>query len=62
VCDYTSPRFSPRASAAARSARVAAAYLSNIARLAHPATAISPPSDPPAANHREAAVWRKTCG
>jgi hypothetical protein len=54
---YTSPRLSERASSAARSDADAPVYLSIMSRVDQPATAIKPPSEPPARNHRVAAVW-----
>lgn len=59
---YRSPRFSPRASAAARSAAVDRVYRSIMSRVDQPATDISPPSEPPAASHRDAAVCLSKCG
>src|SRR5689334_2244131 len=56
---YRSPRPRLRASAAARSAVVAAVYLSTIVRVDHPATLMSPCSLPPARSHRVAAVLRR---
>src|SRR5271156_128109 len=58
---HSSPNPRPRASVAARSAALAPVYLSTIARVDHPATAIRPPSDPPARSQRVAAVWRIRC-
>ena len=56
------PRFSSRASAAARSDARAWVYLISMSGRVQPATAINPPSEPPAASHRCAAVCRRRCG
>ena len=59
---HKSPNPKPRASAAARSEAVARVYRSIMSRVDHPATAIRPPSEPPAASQRDAAVCRSRCG
>ena len=55
------PQVQSCASVAARSAAVNRVYLSIMSRLDQPATAIRPPSEPPAASHRDAAVCRIRC-
>ena len=57
-----SPKFSVRASAAARAAAVDAAYLFNIALSLQPAALISPVSLPRLSIHRDAHVCRNICG
>src|ERR1700761_5033709 len=53
-----SPRFSLRASSAARSEALAPVYLSIMSWLDQPATAMSPNSEPPARTQRVAVVCR----
>lgn len=58
---HTSPKFNFRASSAARSAAVACVYRSSMLLLDQPAIDMRPPSEPPAASHRVAAVLRSRC-
>lgn len=59
---YSSPRLSLRASSAARSEAVAATYRRSMSCLVQTIRAIAPPSEPPAASQRDAAVLRNLCG